>query len=284
MPLAEFTACHYATARQEAWNAFVQIASANPQIMQVAGDLMFRAADFPMADDIAERLYRTIPPGITGDAPPEAFQQAQQQAQQQIQMLMQQNEQLRAQLQGAAAKLTEKDLQLTAEDQKRIIEAYRAETDRIKAIAPTIDPQAAAQIAAQLVMDTLKNPIGPATQAAETDLARAAGSFGGFVQPAGEGYQQGALASQNGAAGTGALGRAANQQPGTPLNGPQAGAMNPQMLQALMQAAQQQQSGGGAPSQERGNGSGLPPGARLAQDGSHYVPDPNRPGKFLLVV
>ena len=27
-----------------------------------------------------------------------------------------------------------------------------------------------------------------------------------------------------------------------------------------------------------------PPGARKARDGHHYVPDPNRPGKHLLVV
>jgi hypothetical protein len=27
-----------------------------------------------------------------------------------------------------------------------------------------------------------------------------------------------------------------------------------------------------------------PPGARKARDGHHYVPDPNRPGKFLLVL
>jgi hypothetical protein len=27
-----------------------------------------------------------------------------------------------------------------------------------------------------------------------------------------------------------------------------------------------------------------PPGARKAKDGHHYVPDPNRPGKYLLVV
>jgi hypothetical protein len=28
----------------------------------------------------------------------------------------------------------------------------------------------------------------------------------------------------------------------------------------------------------------IPPGARKARDGQHYVPDPQRPGKFLLVV
>ncbi len=33
-----------------------------------------------------------------------------------------------------------------------------------------------------------------------------------------------------------------------------------------------------------GMSAGLPEGARLARDGKHYVPDPDRPGKYLLVV
>jgi hypothetical protein len=36
---------------------------------------------------------------------------------------------------------------------------------------------------------------------------------------------------------------------------------------------------------EAGNGQrSYPPGARKARDGHHYVPDPNRPGKYLLVL
>jgi hypothetical protein len=32
------------------------------------------------------------------------------------------------------------------------------------------------------------------------------------------------------------------------------------------------------------SGPPLPPGAHLARDGRHYVPDPRRPGKYLMVV
>lgn len=50
----------YATQRQEAWNAFVQITTGAPALIDEIGDLMFRSADFPLADKIAERLRRKI--------------------------------------------------------------------------------------------------------------------------------------------------------------------------------------------------------------------------------
>lgn len=50
----------YATQRQEAWNAFVSIVGGAPELINKIGDLMFKSADFPMADIIAERLRRDI--------------------------------------------------------------------------------------------------------------------------------------------------------------------------------------------------------------------------------
>src|SRR6185312_13463018 len=50
----------YATQRQEAYNAFVQIVTGAPALIDEIGDLMFRSADFPLADKIAERLRRKI--------------------------------------------------------------------------------------------------------------------------------------------------------------------------------------------------------------------------------
>ncbi|MFK5283902.1 hypothetical protein ACI3PL_30425, partial [Lacticaseibacillus paracasei] len=59
----------YATRRQEAFNAFTQIAAQNDQFMTIAGDIMFRAADFPMADELYERLRRMVPPQALGEGP-----------------------------------------------------------------------------------------------------------------------------------------------------------------------------------------------------------------------
>ncbi len=43
----------FATRRQEAFDAFVQIATKSPEVMKIAGDLMFKVADFDMSDELA---------------------------------------------------------------------------------------------------------------------------------------------------------------------------------------------------------------------------------------
>lgn len=54
----------YQTQRQEAFAALSEIAAKNPALMQVAGDIIMRAADFPMADKLADRLAKTLPPQL----------------------------------------------------------------------------------------------------------------------------------------------------------------------------------------------------------------------------
>ena len=92
----------YATRRQETFNALTQIMGQNQNVAHAAMDLLFKAADFPMADVIAERIRRTIPPAILGEGPPPAVAQLQQQAeqmqqhmQQVITQLIQENAQLK---------------------------------------------------------------------------------------------------------------------------------------------------------------------------------------------
>lgn len=65
----------YATRRQEAFNAFSQIITTRPELINLIGDLLFRFADFPGADKIAERLERMVPPQAKGEGPaPEVIQ------------------------------------------------------------------------------------------------------------------------------------------------------------------------------------------------------------------
>lgn len=59
----------FATRRQEAWNAIIQILTQSPSLIPVVGDLLFKNADFPGADEIAQRLRRMTPPQALGDAP-----------------------------------------------------------------------------------------------------------------------------------------------------------------------------------------------------------------------
>ncbi len=59
----------FATRRQEAFNALTQIAAQNKEFMNIGGDLLWKVADFPEAQELARRWRKIIPPNITGDAP-----------------------------------------------------------------------------------------------------------------------------------------------------------------------------------------------------------------------
>jgi hypothetical protein len=87
----------FASKRQEAAASMIDMSRSNPAIMQSAGDLVVRNMDWPGAQDIADRLKKTLPPGLADDdkskAPP-IPPQMQQQMQQQGHMIEQLTEQL----------------------------------------------------------------------------------------------------------------------------------------------------------------------------------------------
>ena len=64
----------FATRREEAFNAFSQIIAQQPALSTIVGDLMFKAADFPMADEIAERLRNMVPSQALGGPSPQEQQ------------------------------------------------------------------------------------------------------------------------------------------------------------------------------------------------------------------
>jgi hypothetical protein len=57
----------YTTMRQEAADAMIQFGQSWPKLMDIAGDKVVKAMDWPGAEEIAERISRTIPPEIKGD-------------------------------------------------------------------------------------------------------------------------------------------------------------------------------------------------------------------------
>lgn len=88
----------YATKRQEAQASMLEISKVNPQVMGVAGDLIVKNMDWPGASDIAERLKKTLPPGIAEDPEQKPIPpQAQAQMQQMDQMIQQLTEKLNEQ-------------------------------------------------------------------------------------------------------------------------------------------------------------------------------------------
>lgn len=117
----------YSTKRQEAAESMMALTQAYPPLMQVAGDLMVRNMDWPGADDMAERLKKTLPPQLQdGDdeqppIPP--------QVQAQMQALMQQHEQLTQALTTLQGELETKKVEL---DSRERIAELQEETKRLQ--------------------------------------------------------------------------------------------------------------------------------------------------------
>jgi hypothetical protein len=54
----------YDTLRQEAMDGMIQTAQNWPKLMDVAGDKVIRSMDWPMSDEIADRVQKTIDPAL----------------------------------------------------------------------------------------------------------------------------------------------------------------------------------------------------------------------------
>lgn len=96
----------FQTQRQEAFAALTELAGRSPALLNVAGDIIMRAADFPMADELAKRLEKTLPPNLQdqkGGAEQQLAQaqQQMQQAQQQLQTMQQQMQMMQQKVQEA---------------------------------------------------------------------------------------------------------------------------------------------------------------------------------------
>lgn len=113
----------YATRRQEAFNAISQIMSQAPETMTLIGDLLFRAADFPMAGEIAERMERMVPPQAKGEGVPPAVMQLQQQLSQTQQIIA-----------DMTQELGEERLRLKAKEAQKDIDSYDAITKRMSVL------------------------------------------------------------------------------------------------------------------------------------------------------
>jgi len=117
----------YATRRQEAFNALKQIMAADPDLMKVAGDLLFRAADFPMSEELAQRLKRIVPPQALGEGPSPDLVQATAEIQN-----------LQGLLAKALKEVGDHQVKNKAELEQKQIDWYKAVTDRAKLLLGTI--------------------------------------------------------------------------------------------------------------------------------------------------
>jgi hypothetical protein len=58
------TGASFATMREEAAKFFQQVIQSQPQLIEVAGDLMFKYMDFPGAQALSERMKKLVPPNL----------------------------------------------------------------------------------------------------------------------------------------------------------------------------------------------------------------------------
>lgn len=120
----------YATARQEAWDALVQILAQAPDLVGVVGDILMRNADFHNADKIAERLQKEIEA-----QKPYLFDKG---LNPQVQKLMEDLQSSQSMVAELLQKLAEANLKLKGKEALRDIEAYDARTKRIVGLANSI--------------------------------------------------------------------------------------------------------------------------------------------------
>lgn len=119
----------YATKRQEAVDSMLSLTQSYPKVAEVAGDLMVKNMDWPGANDVAERLKKTIPPELLDQ---EGEQDIPPQIKQQMMQMNQVIEQMTQALNEANEKVNNKTLEL---ESKERIEFAKMELDYKKEMA-----------------------------------------------------------------------------------------------------------------------------------------------------
>lgn len=109
---------NYSTARAETAESMMQFIQSFPAAAPIIGDIMAESMDWPKADVVADRLRKTLPPGLSEEEPDPAQAQAAQAQQQQMQ-----------QMQSIALREAE------AKARKAEADAQKAEAEALKARA-----------------------------------------------------------------------------------------------------------------------------------------------------
>lgn len=133
----------YNTQREEAREVLIELGRAYPALMEVSGDLIIRAFDFPDADKIADRLKMLLPPQLKdqeGDEAPPMPPELQQQIQQMQQQMQQAEQALQQMSQELSDKSADRELEVLKEEIKadamieaaKIRESGRTDQEEIK--------------------------------------------------------------------------------------------------------------------------------------------------------
>jgi hypothetical protein len=162
----------YATQRGEAFNAIVQILTQAPQLIPLIGDLLFKVADFPMADEIAERLKPGLPP----------------KAQEAITALQKQLTNQNRLLGEAMQALSEERLKAKNKDDDATVKAFDADTRRLSALkdALPVDPETLRQLVREEMRQAFQDNLGPVVGALQKSVAQDVNPAGADTGGSGE--------------------------------------------------------------------------------------------------
>ena len=119
----------YDSQREEAAQSIMALVQSNPQLMGVVGDLLVKCFDWPMAEEISERLKKMLPPALQENG---GQQQVPPEAQAKLSQLMQQNSQMAALLQQLKQEREAETLKLASQEK---IAAWKTQADLVMAIA-----------------------------------------------------------------------------------------------------------------------------------------------------
>lgn len=134
----------YATRREEAWNAYSVILTQAPALVNVLGDLLFRAGDFPFAEEAAARLKRMLPAQAQEGGPsPELLQL-------QTQLQNTQNA-----LASALNRIAVQEGEIKEKDRLRDTGEYDAETKRLSVLLKAIEGESGGQQGLKALVDQL---------------------------------------------------------------------------------------------------------------------------------
>lgn len=150
------------TQRQEAAANLTELATRNPALMQVAGDIIVRSMDFPMSEELANRLEKMVPPevkdqeGEEQQMPPQAIAQMQQMGQQleQMQAALQEAQQRLQEAESKQADVQIKGAEVEVKRQEAEIKAFDAETKRMQVM---LQAQQAQQQAEQAELAVIRS-------------------------------------------------------------------------------------------------------------------------------
>jgi hypothetical protein len=120
-----------------------QILQGNPNLWTVAGDLFVKNMDWPGAQEMAERLKKSLDPRLLAETDEDPALQA---ANQQIQAMSAEMEQMFGMLQNVNQSIEAQELQ---------IKEYEAETKRISALSSGMAPEQVQELVVNTIRDVM---------------------------------------------------------------------------------------------------------------------------------